>query len=203
MPFTHPGESVGSIRLRADRPFRRLTRLACTILGHQVDNHAFRHAPHAARWCRCGEPYLKTDGSDTRVRHTLSCFLGHHSYIRMAERDAHHEYVCIQCGHPLLFAASADPYASVGEFNKKVRYLCGVLGHRVHQVTSRDGFVEHACGCGHSFLKDETPRRLIRHPLVCVLFGHFVRVLSSRAGYVEFVCRNCGHPFCFADPTGR
>jgi hypothetical protein len=152
------------------------------------------------RWCRCGELYLTADGTHTRVRHTLSCFLGHHTYQRMAERDAHHEYVCVQCGHPLVFEADADPYAGTARFKKKVRYLCGLFGHRVHRVGERNGFVEHACHCGHSFLKSDRRARVIRHPLVCVALGHFVRYVSSRAGYSEYVCRNCGHPFCFADP---
>jgi hypothetical protein len=30
--------------------------------------------------------------------------------------------------------------------------MCGLLGHRVQQVAVRDGFVEYACHCGHSFL---------------------------------------------------
>jgi hypothetical protein len=42
---------------------------------------------------------------------------------------------------------------------------------------------------------------VVRHPLVCVFLGHFVRYVASRSGYAEYVCRNCGHPFCFADPT--
>jgi hypothetical protein len=203
MPFTHPGESMSIGGLRAEDPPRRRTRLSCTIWGHHVDNHAFGERGHADRQCRCGEWYLRTDGSLTRVRHTLSCFLEHHTYVRMAHRDAHNEYICVQCGHPLLFAAPADPYASTGQFKKKVRYLCGLFGHRVHRVTSRHGFVEHACDCGHSFLKDERPRRVIRHPLVCVMAGHFVRFVSARAGYDEYVCRNCGHPFCFAQPRER
>ena len=67
----------------------------------------------------------------------------------------------------------------------------------------RDGFVEQACHCGHSFLMSGEEREVIRHPLVCVALGHFVRHLTSRAGYAEYVCRNCGHPFCFADPQLR
>ena len=203
MPFTHPGESVGVARLRARDAPRWRARMSCTIWGHHVDNHVFRETGDAARRCRCGDRYLRTDGSDTRVRHTLSCFLGHHTYVRMADRDGHHEYVCVQCGHPLLFAATADPYASAGLFKKKVRYLCGLFGHHVHRVTSRKGFEEHACHCGHSFLKDSQPRLVIRHPLVCVVAGHFVRFVTARAGYDEYVCRNCGHPFCFAQPRER
>jgi hypothetical protein len=175
------------------------TRLACKLWGHHVDNRAFRQNTGSERYCRCGERYLTTDGSHTRVRHTLSCFLGYHTYARMADRDAHHEYACLQCGHPLVFAADGDPYDGAGEFKKKVRYLCGLFGHRVHRVTVRDGLVEYACHCGHSFLKEEKPIEVIRHPLICVAAGHFVRYLSSRAGYSEYACRNCGHPFCFAD----
>jgi hypothetical protein len=179
------------------------TRLACKLWGHHVDNRSFRQKTDAQRSCRCGERYLTTDGSHTRVRHTLSCFLGHHTYVRMADRHAHHEYACLQCGHPLMFAGDDDPYATAAIFKKKVRYLCGLFGHRVHRVASRDGFVEYACHCGHSFLKSEAPIKVIRHPLVCVVAGHFVRYVASRAGYAEYVCRNCGHPFCFADSEIR
>ena len=175
------------------------TRMSCVLWGHHVDNHEFRRTGNTGRVCRCGEAYLRRDGSITRVRHTLSCFLGHHTYVPLVNRDVHHEYVCVQCGHPLVFSASADPYASVSRFEKKVRYLCGILGHRVHRVTARDGFVEFTCQCGHSFLKGDNVLDVIRHPLICVLFGHFVRYVTSRGGYAEYVCRNCGHPFCFAD----
>lgn len=176
-------------------------RLACRIWGHHVDNHVLRHVRADRRHCRCGAPYLDRAGSWTRVRHTLSCFLGHHTYTRMAVRDGHHEYACVRCGHPLVFAAADDPYAGGGDFKKKVRYLCGLFGHRVHEVTTRDGFVEHACHCGHSFLKEERALQIVRHPLICVAAGHFVRYVTSRGGYSEYVCRNCGHPFCFAEPA--
>jgi hypothetical protein len=184
-----------------DRNAGWLVRLACKVWGHHVDNHVFRRQRGPERTCRCGAPYLPTDGSVTRLRHTLSCFLGSHSYVRMAVRDGHHEYACVRCGHPLVFAADADPYAAVAEFRKKVRYLCGILGHRVHRVASRDGFVEYACGCGHSFLKACDTAGVIRHPMTCVAAGHFVRYVTSRRGYAEYVCRNCGHPFCFAEPA--
>jgi len=185
---------------RLDAPWYR--RLSCFVWGHHVDNHVFRRRREPGRTCRCGTPYLFTDGSCTRVRHTLSCFLGRHSYVPLAVRDGHHEYACVQCGHPLVFAAEDDPYGSVGRFEKKVRYRCGLFGHTVHRVTARDGFVEYTCGCGHSFLKPEgATEQVIRHPLICVAGGHFVRYLTSRAGYAEYVCRNCGHPFCFAEPA--
>ena len=200
MPIVETGSSVGSAL--APSASVRTAHWSCRVWGHHVDNHTFRRRHGQERSCRCGEPYLRTDGSVTRVRHTLSCFLGHHTYVRMAVRDRHHEYVCVQCGHPLVFAADSDPYNADGQFRKKVRYLCGLFGHRVHRVTLRDGFVEHACHCGHSFLKDERPMDVIRHPMVCVVAGHYVRYVTSRAGYAEYVCRNCGHPFCFADPEG-
>jgi hypothetical protein len=138
------------------------------------------------------------DGSLTRVRHTLSCFLGHHTYVRVTERDGHHEYACVPCGHPLLFAADHDPWARSDKFAKKVRYLCGLFGHRVHRVTKRDEFVEYACFCGHTFLKTEVSLPRVTHPLICVVRGHYVRYVMKRGGYAEYVGRDCGHPFCFA-----
>lgn len=179
-----------------------LTRLSCGIWGHHVDNHAFRRARSFEQSCRCGAVYLRTNGSCTRVRHTLSCFLGHHTYIRLGDRDGHHEYVCVQCGHPLLFSADSDPYARSERFEKRVRYLCGLFGHRVHRVTERNRFVEYACHCGHTFLKRQAALDVVRHPMVCVAGGHFVRYVTSRGGYREYVCRDCGHPFCFAEPEG-
>lgn len=187
---------------RATRNQRAMRRLAwsasCRLWGHHVDNALLRDTAGPARHCRCGADYLREDGSCTRVRHTLSCFLGHHTYERLTQRHGYNEYVCVRCGHPLLFRIPTDPYAGRQRFGKKVRYLCGLLGHRVHKVTTRHGYAEHACGCGHTFLKPEAPRHRITHPLSCVLFGHFVRVVARRAGHVEFVCRTCGHPFCFA-----
>jgi hypothetical protein len=173
------------------------------LWGHHVDNHAFKQSAAAHRRCRCGADYLREDLSVTRVRHTLSCFLGKHSYEKLADRDCCHEYVCVQCGHTLLFEAAHDPYAASATFRKKVRYLCGLFGHRATFVTTRHGLQEYACFCGHSFLKEAggteiLPLRLIRHPAICVLSGHFIHYLTSRGGFAEYVCRNCGHPFCFA-----
>ena len=94
-------------------PVRRwLARASCALWGHHVDNHVFERASTRARRCRCGAAYLPEDGGVTRVRHTLSCFLGHHTYERLIDRHGCHEYVCVQCGHPLLFRADADPYAA-------------------------------------------------------------------------------------------
>jgi hypothetical protein len=182
-------------------PVRRwLLRASCALWGHHVDNHMFERASTRARRCRCGAAYLAEDGGVTRVRHTLSCFLGHHTYERLIDRHGCHEYVCVQCGHPLLFRVDADPYAAERQFAKKVRYLCGLFGHRVAVAATRDGFVEYACHCGHSFLKSDSARSTIRHPIVCVVFGHWIRFVTRRSGFAEYVCRRCGHPFCLADP---
>jgi hypothetical protein len=170
--------------------------LSCAVLGHYVDNHQLSRVRD--RRCRCGAAYLSRDGALTRVRHTLSCFLGTHAYTKLAERDGCREYVCVQCGHPLVYRTDADPYRDAGEFRKKVRYLCGLFGHRALVVARRQGLVEHACHCGHSFLMSEQHDRKIHHPLVCVLSGHYVRYVTSREGFDEFICVNCGHPFCFA-----
>ena len=175
--------------------------IGCALWGHHVDNHVFLAAPDPSRrTCRCGAAYLGSDGSLTRVRHTLSCFLGHHTYQHLVDRDNHHEYVCIQCGHPLLFAADSDPYANSAMFDKKVRYLCGIFGHHVSCVTNRDGFVEYACRCGHTFLRPDSEVATVKHPLRCVVAGHWVSFLTARAGYAEYLCLHCGHPFCFAAP---
>ena len=175
--------------------------LSCRIWGHHVDNHVFKKAAGGDRACRCGTPYLAEDRSVTRVRHTLSCFLGKHDYERLTDRDGCHEYVCTQCGHPLLFDAEHDPYAASTTFKKKVRYLCGLFGHHVHAVATRNGFTEYACHCGHSFLKPERGARIIRHPLRCFFRAHRIRFLARRCGFAEYVCTDCGHPFCFADQT--
>jgi hypothetical protein len=171
-------------------------RLSCAIVGHHVDNHDFARG---VRRCRCGADYLPRDGALTRVRHTLSCFLGHHTYTPLIDRDGCREYVCVQCGHPLVFRDGRDPYRQTTGFRKKVRYLCGLFGHRVEAVATRHGSVEYACHCGHSFLKAQGELRTIRHPMLCVFLGHFIRYVTSRAGYDEFVCVNCGHPFCFVN----
>ena len=172
-------------------------RLGCAIWGHVVDNRVFRHGRGAPQCCRCGADYLADDGSLTHVRHTLSCFLRHHTYVRLADRDGVHEYVCVRCGHPLVFPSGNDRFERRERFHKKVRYVCGLFGHRVQAVATRDGFVEYACHCGHSFLKGAGGARKIRHPLVCFFRAHRIRYLTRRNGYAEYVCTDCGHPFCF------
>ena len=179
---------------------KALAKLSCVLFGHYVDNHVFKQAKGGGRKCRCGADYLAEDRSLTHVRHTLSCFLGKHDYEKLAARDGCHEYVCTQCGHPLLFDAEHDPYAASTTFKKKVRYLCGLFGHRARFVTTRDGFQEYACFCGHSFLKDTQVWGKIRHPAICVVTGHRIQFLTTRGGFAEYVCKDCGHPFCFAAP---
>lgn len=175
-------------------------RLSCALWGHVVDNEVFRR-DKGPRRCRCGTVYLPEDGGSTHVRHTLSCFLRHHTYVRLTDRDGVNEYVCIRCGHPLVFPADSDRFADTGQFAKKVRYACGLVGHRVQPVAERNGFVEYACFCGHSFLKDATGVRTIRHPLRCFFFAHRIVFVASREGYAEYVCTDCGHPFCFVIPS--
>ena len=68
---------------------------------------------------------------------------------------------------------------------------------RVTRVTTRDGFVEYACFCGHTFLRSESGLSVVKHPAVCVLAGHWITFVTDRAGYSEYVCTRCGHPFCF------
>lgn len=183
-------------------PLHAVSWLSCRVWGHAVDNRAFRRFDHRGRQCRCGTPYLGEDGTLTRVRHTLSCFLRHHTYVRLVDRHGHHEYVCVRCGHPLVFPAASDPFAERAIFAKKVRYRCGLFGHQVRHVTDRDGFAEYTCFCGHSFLKPKRVPGRIRHPLICFFTAHRIRFVARRGGYAEYVCRDCGHPFCFADPHG-
>jgi DNA-directed RNA polymerase subunit RPC12/RpoP len=101
-----------------------------------------------------------------------------------------------------VFPAGSDPFASRGQFTKKVRYACGLFGHRVQAVAERNGFVEYACFCGHSFLKASGAVK-IRHPLVCVFFAHRIVFVTAREGYAEYVCTDCGHPFCFVIPPSN
>jgi hypothetical protein len=171
-------------------------RLSCALFGHKVSNIEFSKNAGRTKHCRCGAPYLD-EHEETRVSHTVSCFVFGHDYVRVAERAGHHEYVCIQCGHPLLFTKEHDPYANEKTFKKKVRYLCNLFGHRVHHVTARNGLHEYACDCGHTFLKEDNGRDYVKHPPICLFAGHFLRFTERRDGYDEYLCRNCGHTFSF------
>src|SRR5262245_48247941 len=97
---------------------RLFSKLSCLFFGHKVSNVGFA-ATHCAKHCSCGTRFLERR-EETRVSHTVSCFLFGHRYIRMAQRAGHNEYVCRQCGHPLLFVAGRDPYSSQTTFKKKV-----------------------------------------------------------------------------------
>lgn len=177
---------------------RRLYRkLVCALFGHKVNNLIFQASNDSRKRCDCGVEFLQENGRETRISHTVSCFLFGHSYERVCARNGHVEFVCRQCGHPLLFETAQRVYAEQRAFRKKVRYLCNLFGHRVHSVVERDGFTEYACRCGHTFLKQEKHRSFIKHPPVCLFAGHYVSYVSHRAGYAEFLCRNCGHTFCF------
>ena len=169
-------------------------RLICLLFGHRAGN----------RRCRCGTEVLSVDGSYSHIRHNLLCFFGGHRYRLAGTREAHNEYVCIQCGHPLLLLRHSDRLPGRGVFKKYIHYACGPLGHCVHLVATRDGLNEYACYCGHSFLKEQPGISKIRHPWICLLSGHSVRYLGRRFGHAEFLCRNCGHPFYFghAGATG-
>ena len=172
-----------------------LSRLVCWLWGHAVHNDAFLLGERACT--RCGQAMLRDDRSVFRVGHTLGCFFVKHTYERVDERDGHTEYACVRCGHPLLFAVGQDPYADRELFDKRVRYLCGLIGHRVHRVTERDGGTEYACGCGHTFVRHPEGKTRVRHPLRCVLLGHWISFVETRGAFSEYVCRTCGHPFLF------
>lgn len=170
--------------------------LVCLIWGHAVDNQVF---VNEGRGCtRCGKRLLRDDPAPVRIGHTLSCFLRHHTYEPVGARDGHKEYACVRCGHPLLFPLNADPYSARNHFQKRVRYLCGLLGHHVHRVAERNGGVEYACHCGHSFVHQPDRKSLVRHPMSCVLLGHWVSFVRPRGHFGEYACVTCGHPFLFA-----
>ena len=175
----------------------------CALWGHRV--HYTRVTGSRGAPCtRCGAVILRPDGGVSRIGHTLSCFFAGHRYTRIDGRCGHHEYVCDKCGHPLLFEAADDPYAARDGFKKRVRYACGLFGHRVHVVGMRGDDTEYTCGCGHSFVRPQRVLRLIHHPPLCVVLGHFVALSEIRGKWAEYLCRGCGHPFCFkAAPPDR
>jgi len=167
----------------------------CAIFGHEMDNRTAATDGDRPRCGRCREPFLFEDGRVTHTRHVLGCFLRHHTYVRSGARGGHHEYTCVRCGHPLLFAEERDPYTGASRFHKKVRYLCGLFGHDVHAVTLRAGLTEYACDCGHSFLLADAGLTRVTHPLICTLTGHRVAFVERRGSYREHRCLDCGHTF--------
>ena len=174
-------------------------RFACFLLGHHFDNRAASNT--TASQCRCGESLLDANGASVHVRHNLACLFGGHTYEKIGERDGHCEYVCEDCGHPMLFAMGVSPYASHENFRKFVRPQCGLGGHDVHAVTERGGMTEYACHCGHSFLLPTKALNVVRHPLICLLTGHAIKPFAREDDVREFRCENCGHPFCFTTST--
>lgn len=177
-------------------PIRRLT---CRVLGHRFLRRHSIDSSGIEKLCSCGASLLRVDGTAARVRHNLACFLGGHSYMKIGERAGHCEYVCVDCGHPLMFDRETSPYARRERFRKFVRHRCGWFGHVVHEVTERCGLTEYACHCGHSFLLQAKGLTSVRHPLRCMATGHRLRLLARRNGQLEFHCRDCGHPFCLAE----
>lgn len=171
------------------------TRFACFLLGHHFDNRVLTGE------CQCGEPLIDANGASVHVRHNLVCLLGGHTYAKLSERNGHGEYVCEDCGHPMLFAIGDSPYASRAHFRKFVRPQCGLGGHDVHAVTERGGMTEYACHCGHSFLLPNQALKVVRHPLICFFTGHRIKPFAREDGVREFRCENCGHPFCLTAPT--
>jgi DNA-directed RNA polymerase subunit RPC12/RpoP len=168
----------------------------CTLLGHKVD-HTRIDRKSCTRCVRCGAAILDQGPTVSRIAHTLSCFFGWHHYVVRGKRAGHNEYVCERCGHTLLFELGSDRYCSHNEFKKKVSYICGLLGHRVHVVKKSSKATEYACRCGHPFLKVQADLKMIRHPMRCVVLGHYVTVNHIDGLWAEYVCLRCGHPFCF------
>jgi len=163
-------------------------RLSCLILGHRAANQTS---------CECLERSLTEDGRLTHVRHIMTCFLNGHTYERLTDRDAHHEYICKSCGHQWLVSEKADPFDTKESFVKRPRYWCSVFGHKVYTLGERHGLMEYVCPCGHSFMTRSKTLTRIKHPVTCTLLGHFVRHLADRLGFSEHVCGVCGHTFCY------
>jgi hypothetical protein len=179
--------------------WRSMHGLICRVFGHRFANRSLPEAPDGGKLCLCGEPLLRADGAPVHVRHNLACFLGGHSYTKIGARADHCEYVCRDCGHPLLLKQESSPLAHKESFHKFVRHRCGWFGHVVHEVAERCGLTEYACHCGHSFLLRAQGLKRVRHPLRCILTGHRIRLLTRRDEQLEFRCQDCGHPFCLAD----
>ena len=171
---------------------------SCARFGHEIDNRTVV-ADGNPRCRRCGQPFLFEDGRVSHTRHVLGCFLRHHTYIRIDRRAGHNEYTCVRCGHPLLLAVDADPHEPLAAFPKRVRYMCGVFGHAVHEVTARGGFIEYACDCGHSFLLAEQCLTRVTHPFICRVSGHRVAFVEQRGRFHEHRCLDCGHTFGWMD----
>ena len=192
------GASTGlASKFGVARGARTWNQVVCALFGHDVDGISWQTSGAGCR--RCGAHFLPASECESRISHTVSCFLCGHAYHRIGTRDGHNEYTCVRCGHPLLFAIACDPYRELLAFTKKVRYFCNLFGHEVHQVSTRGSLIEYACDCGHAFLKRQVGMTIVKHPLICLLAGHFLHFFEVRNGYAEFHCRNCGHTFCFKE----
>lgn len=138
-----------------------------------------------------------TSSEHIRLGHVLTCFFGGHHYRKLTVRDGYNEYICDNCGHPLMFSEENDIFSEKNQFTKKVRYQCNITKHLVQKVVERNGFSEYACFCGHTFLKDQPNLTEISHPAICAWIGHITEHVCDRSGISEYVCRNCGHTFYY------
>lgn len=179
-----------------------LSRVRCVLFGHDTQSAKSRFAPKSRQRCRCGKETLFEDNRESRIGHILPCFFFGHDYLRVGDRDGHAEFICKNCGHPLLFEMRSSLYACKTTLHKPVSFACIVFGHKIHQVSERSGITEYACHCGHSFLLSEPGLSTYRHPLACVVRGHYIRFVERRGFLAEFGCHVCGHTFCFDSSRG-
>ena len=135
-------------------------RLSCTLWGHVVDNEVFSYNHDRARRCRqCGLRYLDEDGTRTHVRHTVSCFLRHHTYVRLTDRDGIHEYVCVRCGHPLVFPPVSDRFAERTRFTKRSGICAGFSGTESKKSPSAMGWLNLPVTADTAFSKKRGSRK--------------------------------------------
>ena len=86
-------------------------RLTCAVVGHAVDNRRFARssggqALRVLRRAVPGDGRLPPRASATRSPASSATT----RYAPTETRHGHHEYICVRCGHPLLFEAGSDPY---------------------------------------------------------------------------------------------
>ena len=177
------------------------SRLRCAMFGHDIQSGNPGTTPEVRQRCRCGAGILAEDNRESRVGHILSCFFFGHDYLRISDRHGHIEFICKDCGHPLMFDRASSAYGSSLAFHKTVSFVCILRGHQVHPIAKRNGLTEYACHCGHSFLLDAQGLSTYRHPVACAFRGHYISFVERRGEWSEFRCRVCGHPFCFHSET--
>ena len=125
--------------------------LSCFLGGHSYTKTSERDG-HCEYICNgCGHPllfeletspYAKRQYFHKGVRHR--CNLVGHKVHTVGERCGLTEYAC-HCGHSFLLEAKGK---------KKVRHplVCVLTGHRINQLTRRNGHLEFRCrDCGHPF----------------------------------------------------